>query len=167
MSSPVSSSDLDAMRRALDVARRADAQDEIPVGAIVLGADGAVIGEGHNARVADGDPTAHAEVVALRAAGARIGSWNLEGCTIAVTLEPCTMCAGAIVAARIARVVFGAWDPKAGAMGSLWDVARDRRLNHRPEVIGGVLEQECGELLTRFFTQRRGIDGDGGRNIDG
>lgn len=155
MSSPVVTADLDAVRAALRIARAADSQDEIPVGAVVLGPDGALLGQGHNARVADHDPTAHAEVLALRAAGARIGSWNLEGCSLAVTLEPCTMCAGAIVAARITRVVFGAWDPKAGAMGSLWDVARDRRLNHRPEVIGGVLEEECGELLRGFFRQRR------------
>lgn len=159
MTAPVAAADAAAMRAALDAARRADAHDEIPVGAIVLGPDGAVIGEGHNARVAESDPTAHAEVVALRAAGSRIGSWNLEGCTIAVTLEPCTMCAGAIVAARIARVVFGAWDPKAGAMGSLWDVARDRRLNHRPDVRGGVLERECADLLIGFFAGRRAAGG--------
>ncbi len=111
---------------------------------------------GRNEREALHDPTGHAEIVALRRAGAALGTWNLVGCTLAVTLEPCTMCAGAIVLARIARLVFGAWDPKAGAVGSLWDVVRDRRLNHRPEVVGGVREQECGALLEQFFAGRRG-----------
>jgi tRNA(adenine34) deaminase len=155
MSSPLRPQDAEHMERALDVAAVAAGVDEIPVGAVVLGPDGRVIATGHNERVLASDPTAHAEVVALRRAGAEIGSWNLSGCTIVVTLEPCTMCAGAIVAARVARVVFGAWDPKAGAMGSLWDVARDRRLNHRPEVIGGVLEDRCGALLDAFFATRR------------
>jgi tRNA(adenine34) deaminase len=109
-----------------------------------------------NAREALGDPTAHAEVLALRAAAAVRGEWRLDGCTLAVTVEPCTMCAGAIGLARVARVVFGAWEPKTGAAGSLWDVLRDRRLNHRPEVIGGVLEAECAALLESFFVAHRG-----------
>jgi tRNA(adenine34) deaminase len=114
-----------------------------------------VLATGHNAREAAGDPTAHAEVVALRAAAAALGSWRLTGCTLVVTLEPCTMCAGALVLARVDRLVFGAFDPKAGAVGSLWDVVRDRRLNHRPEVLGGVLEAECAAQLTAWFDARR------------
>jgi tRNA(adenine34) deaminase len=148
--------DFDVVGLALDVARASAGSDEVPVGAVVLDPAGTVIGSAANAREATGDPTAHAEVVALRQAGAALGSWQLTGCTLAVTLEPCTMCAGAIVLARIARVVFGAWDPKAGAAGSLWDVLRDRRLNHRPEVIGGVRAEECAALLEQFFTARRG-----------
>ncbi len=144
-----------AVGLALDVARRAAGSDEIPVGAVVLSSAGDVLASAHNERVAQHDPTAHAEVVALRAAGAAVGSWQLTGCTLAITLEPCAMCAGAIVLARVARVVFGAWDPKAGAAGSLWDVLRDRRLNHRPEVVGGVREAECAALLAEFFAGRR------------
>jgi tRNA(adenine34) deaminase len=128
---------------------------DVPVGCVVLGPDGAVVGRGRNERERGHDPTAHAEVVAMRAAGAALGSWRLAGCTLAVTLEPCTMCAGAIVLARLDRVVFGARDPKSGAVGSLWDVVRDRRLNHRPEVIGGVLEEDCAALLTAWFRFRR------------
>jgi len=143
------------MRLALTVARRAGNLDEIPVGAVVLGPDGSLLGSGHNERVAARDPTAHAEVLALRRAGASLGSWNLAGCILAVTLEPCTMCAGAIVNARITRLVFGAWDPKAGAVGSLWDVVRDRRLNHRPAVLGGVLAADSAALLDAFFAGRR------------
>ncbi len=143
------------MAAALSVARSAFAADEVPVGAVVLDSSGAVIASAHNERETADDPTAHAEVLALRRAGARIGSWQLTGCTLAVTLEPCTMCAGAIVLARIARLVFGAWDPKAGAVGSLWDVVRDRRLNHRPEVLAGVREAECSALLAQFFASRR------------
>src|SRR5207244_13610239 len=109
----------------------------------------------YNERITYSDPTAHAEVLALRRAGAAFGSWNLSGCTLAVTLEPCTMCAGAIVLARVSRLVFGAWDPKAGAVGSLWDVVRDRRLNHRPQVVGGVRQAECAALLEEFFASRR------------
>jgi tRNA(adenine34) deaminase len=108
-----------------------------------------------NAREALGDPTAHAEVLALRAAAAVVGKWRLDGATLAVTVEPCTMCAGAIGLARVARVVFGAWEPRTGAVGSLWDVLRDRRLNHRPEVVGGVLEAECAALLESFFLVHR------------
>jgi tRNA(adenine34) deaminase len=140
---------------ALDLARGAAARGEVPVGAVVLSPDGSVIASAHNEREASHDPTAHAEVVALRRAGALLGNWQLSGCTLVVTLEPCTMCAGAAVLARVSRVVFGAWDPKAGAVGSLWDVVRDRRLNHRPEVIAGVREPECSALLADFFAARR------------
>ncbi len=143
------------MGLALDEARGALATGDVPVGAVVIGADGTVLGRGHNAREADGDPTAHAEVVAIRAAATRVGSWRLSGATLVVTLEPCTMCAGAIVLARLDRVVFGADDPKAGAVGSLWDAVRDRRLNHRPEVMRGVRADECGALLADFFADRR------------
>jgi tRNA(adenine34) deaminase len=154
-SAPPRPADVDAMRLALRCAGAALATDDVPVGAVVLGPDGAVIGTGHNAREADGDPTAHAEVVALRAAARTLGSWRLAGCTLVVTLEPCTMCAGALVLARVSRVVLGAWDPKAGATGSVRDVVRDGRLNHRVEVVGGVLEKECGDLLRAFFDARR------------
>ena len=128
---------------------------EIPVGALVVGADGAVVSRAHNERETTHDPTAHAEVLALRRAAEAVGSWQLAGASLVVTLEPCTMCAGAAVLARVSRVVFGAWDPKAGAVGSLWDVVRDRRLNHRPEVVSGVLEDECGQVLADFFAARR------------
>jgi tRNA(adenine34) deaminase len=144
-----------AMVLALDEARAALATGDVPVGAVVLGPDGAVLGRGRNAREAGHDPTAHAEVVALRAAAAARGEWRLEGCTLVVTLEPCTMCAGALVLARVERLVFGAWDEKAGAAGSLWDVVRDRRLNHRPEVVPGVRAAEATALLDRFFAGRR------------
>jgi tRNA(adenine34) deaminase len=144
-----------AIGAALDVARAAAALGEVPVGAVVLSASGDVVASAHNEREALSDPTAHAEVLALRRAGAALGSWQLVGCTLAVTLEPCTMCAGALVLARVSRLVFGAWDPKAGAVGSLWDVVRDRRLNHRPEVIAGVGEAECSALLADFFAARR------------
>ncbi|NEA47178.1 tRNA adenosine(34) deaminase TadA [Streptomyces sp. SID10815] len=142
------------MLRALDEAGRAVAGGDVPVGAVVLSADGAVLGAGHNEREATGDPTAHAEVLAIRRAAARAGQWRLSGCTLVVTLEPCTMCAGAIVLSRLDRVVYGARDEKAGAAGSLWDVVRDRRLNHRPEVIEGVRAEECAGLLTDFFRAR-------------
>ncbi|MFI1157384.1 tRNA adenosine(34) deaminase TadA [Streptomyces sioyaensis] len=142
------------MRQALDEAARATGTGDVPVGAVVLSADGTVLGTGHNAREATGDPTAHAEILALRAAARTVGEWRLTDCTLVVTLEPCTMCAGALVLSRIDRVVYGARDAKAGAAGSLWDVVRDRRLNHRPEVITGVLETECAELLTAFFRER-------------
>ncbi len=137
------------MRRALSVA--AQSRDDVPVGAVVYDPHGVEIAVGHNEREATHDPTAHAEVVALRRAAASLKSWRLDGCTLVVTVEPCTMCAGAIVLARVATVVFGAWEPKTGAAGSLWDVLRDRRLNHRPEVYGGVLEDECAELMRKFF----------------
>jgi tRNA(adenine34) deaminase len=144
------------MRDALAEARLAPATGDVPVGAVVCDASGAVVGRGHNAREAAGDPTAHAEVLAIREAADAVGEWRLAGCTLVVTLEPCTMCAGAAVLARLDRVVYGAVDPKAGAVGSLWDVVRDRRLNHRPEVVSGVLADECGEVLRAFFgTHRR------------
>ncbi|MQA02037.1 MAG: nucleoside deaminase [Streptosporangiales bacterium] len=143
------------MRAALAEADRAAAAGEVPVGAAVYAAEGELLATGRNAREADQDPTAHAELMALRAASARAGSWRLDGCVLVVTLEPCTMCAGATVLARIATVVYGAVDPKAGAAGSLWDVIRDPRLNHRPEVLGGVLADECGRRLRDFFADRR------------
>ncbi len=144
-----------AMVAALDVARSALAAGEVPIGAVVLDPSGTVIASAHNEREALHDPTAHAEVVALRRAGAALGAWQLSGCTLVVTVEPCTMCAGALVLARVARLVFGAWDPKAGAVGSLWDVVRDRRLNHRPEVVAAVRESECAQLVAAFFAGRR------------
>jgi tRNA(adenine34) deaminase len=144
-----------AMRDALGQASAAVPGADVPVGAVVLGPDGAVLARAHNRREIDADPVAHAEIVALRAAAKTAGTWRLDGCTLVVTLEPCTMCAGALTAARIARLVYGATDPKAGAVGSLWDVLRDRRLSHRTEVIGGVLAEDCGALLREFFAQRR------------
>ena len=144
------------IRAALKAASGAGA--DVPIGAVVFAPDGSVLAEACNAREASGDPTAHAEVLALRAAALRFGDgWRLDGCTLAVTLEPCTMCAGALVLARVATVVFGAWEPKTGAVGSLWDVVRDRRLNHRPEVVGGVLAAESSELLQAFFRGRRDV----------
>ncbi|HEY6277092.1 MAG TPA: tRNA adenosine(34) deaminase TadA [Streptosporangiaceae bacterium] len=130
-------------------------RSEVPVGAVVLGPDGEVLARAHNQRESDADPTAHAEILAIRAAARAIGSWRLEGCTLVVTLEPCPMCAGAVVAARIERVVYGAADPKAGAAGSLWDIPRDPRLNHRAEVVSGVLADESAALLREFFARRR------------
>ena len=144
------------MREALaEAAAPGPARNEVPVGAVVLDPAGALLARAHNQRESDSDPTAHAEIVAIRAAARALGSWHLDGCTLVVTLEPCTMCAGAVTVARLARVVYGAEDPKAGAVGSLWDVLRDTRLNHRPEVIGGVLAAECGDLLRDFFAERR------------
>jgi tRNA(adenine34) deaminase len=148
-------SDAALMRVALAEAHLARDAGEVPIGALVVGADGEVLGQAHNERERRPDPTAHAEVLALRAAAATAGSWRLDGCSLVVTLEPCTMCAGAAVLARVARVVYGAVDPKAGAAGSLWDVVRDRRLNHRPEVVGGVLADECGVLLREWFASKR------------
>ncbi|MER7923916.1 MULTISPECIES: tRNA adenosine(34) deaminase TadA [unclassified Streptomyces] len=143
------------MRLALDEAGAAARGGDVPVGAVVLSPDGTtVLATGHNEREATGDPTAHAEVLALRRAAALLGEWRLSGCTLVVTLEPCTMCAGALVQSRVDRVVYGARDEKAGAAGSLFDVVRDRRLNHRPEVIGDVLADECALLLTEFFRDR-------------
>jgi tRNA(adenine34) deaminase len=143
------------VRAAIAAARGADPAD-VPVGAVVFDADGRELARAANAREASGDPTAHAEVLALRQAAAVHGDgWRLEGATLAVTLEPCTMCAGALVLARVSRVVFGAWEPKTGAVGSLWDVVRDRRLTHRPEVRGGVLEADCAALLDDFFRTHR------------
>ena len=143
------------MREALAEARSAPDTGDVPIGAVVLDPEGVSIGRGRNEREAVGDPTAHAEIVALREAAAVRGEWRLEGCTLVVTLEPCTMCAGAAVLSRVARVVFGAYDDKAGAVGSLWDVVRDRRLNHRPEVISGVLADECTLMLQEFFASHR------------
>jgi tRNA(adenine34) deaminase len=143
------------MRLALDQARLAAAHDDVPVGAVVLDGAGAVVAAAGNERELHGDPTAHAEMVALRRAARAVGGWRLTDHTLVVTLEPCTMCAGAAVLARIARLVFGAYDPKAGAVASLWDVVRDPRLNHRIDVRGGILEAECGELLRAYFDSRR------------
>ena len=132
--------------------------DDVPIGAVVFDADGAELARAANAREALGDPTAHAEILALRAAARVLGDgWRLEGTPLAVTVEPCTMCAGALVMARVGRVVFGAWEPKTGAVGSLWDVVRDRRLTHRPEVRGGVLAEECAGLLEGFFAAHRDL----------
>ncbi|OBF12524.1 nucleoside deaminase [Mycobacterium sp. ACS4331] len=143
------------IRAALEVARTAGPRD-VPIGAVVIDASGVELARAANAREELGDPTAHAEILALRAAAAAHGDgWRLEGATLAVTVEPCTMCAGALVMARVARVVFGAWEPKTGAVGSLWDVVRDRRLTHRPQVRGGVLEQECAAPLEQFFAAQR------------
>ncbi len=144
------------MREALAEARAALTTSDVPIGAVVVDVAGTVVGRGRNRREADADPTAHAEVVALREAAAARGEWRLEGCTLVVTLEPCTMCAGASVLARVDRLVFGAFDDKAGAVGSLWDVVRDRRLNHRPEVLSGVLAEESTALLREFFGAHRG-----------
>jgi tRNA(adenine34) deaminase len=143
------------MRAALDEARAALATGDVPVGAVVLDPAGEVVGRGRNVREAEADPTGHAELVALREAAKARGSWRLDGCTLVVTLEPCTMCAGACVLARLERIVFGAFDDKAGAVGSLWDVVRDRRLNHRPEVVSGVYAAEQTALLDAFFRTHR------------
>ncbi len=143
------------MRLALREASAALASGDVPIGAVVVDPAGTVVGAGHNVRERDGDPTGHAEVVALRAAARARGEWRLTGCTLVVTLEPCTMCAGAAVLSRVERVVFGAYDDKAGAVGSLWDVVRDRRLNHRPEVLAGVLAEESAALLEAFFADQR------------
>lgn len=170
------------MHQALAEAARAEAAGDVPVGALVFDADGVLIARGHNTRESHGDPTGHAEVVAIRAAAEVLQSraetaaasaphpdivalrttpkdWRLTGCTLVVTLEPCPMCAGAIILARLPRVVFGAWDPKAGAAGSLWDLLRDPRLNHRPEVYSGVLEEDCRKQLDAFFATRRDLPG--------
>ena len=150
-----------AMRLALAEATAArqemtgTSQDDVPVGAVILDQAGTVLARARNRREADRDPTAHAEMVAIRQVASVLGSWRLTGLTLVVTLEPCTMCAGAVTLARLGRLVYGAEDPKAGAVGSLWDVLRDRRLNHRPEVIGGVLADECGAVLREFFAARR------------
>ena len=145
----------DAMRRALAEASAAEAHGDVPIGAVILGPDGELLAAAGNERELTGDPTAHAEVVAIRRAAERLGEWRLTGCTLVVTLEPCTMCVGAIVGARIEHLVFGAFDEKAGAVASLWDVVRDPRLNHRPAVTSGVLAGECAAVLERFFAERR------------
>lgn len=155
MEAPAARPYVAAMAQALDEARACLATGDVPVGAVVLDEHGTVVATGRNEREATQDPTAHAEVLALRAAAAVTGDWHLDRCTLVVTLEPCPMCAGAVLAARVPRVVFGAWDPKAGASGSVYDIARDRRLPHRSEVVAGVLEQECSALLDDFFRERR------------
>jgi tRNA(adenine34) deaminase len=147
-------SDIRFMRQALAAARRAPAHADVPVGAVVV-KDGAVIARAHNLREKGADPTAHAEVLAIRKAAKKLGSWRLDGCTLYVTLEPCAMCAGAIVLARLPRLVTGASDPKAGFVGSLGDLCRDPRLNHRPSVTTGVLAEDCGRILVEFFRAKR------------
>lgn len=147
-------SDSDFIEEALDLARQAAACDEVPVGAVVV-QDGVIIGRGFNQPISRHDPTAHAEVMALRDAAARLGNYRLPGCTLYVTLEPCAMCVGAIIHARISRVVFGATDPKTGACGSVVDLFAEPRLNHHAEVRGGVLAEECGAMLSSFFAARR------------
>jgi len=151
----MTNADARAMQRALQRAAEASGVSEIPVGAVVLDAQGRMLGEGRNTREETHDPTGHAEVNAIRAAAASIGSWNLDGCTLVVTLEPCLMCAGAILQSRVSRVVFGAWDDKAGAAGSMYDVLRDRRLPYRAEVVGGVEAEASIALLQAFFADRR------------
>jgi tRNA(adenine34) deaminase len=143
------------MREAFALAIKAQQSDDVPVGAVVIDAGGNIIGRGFNTREVTHNPLGHAEVNALNDAAKNLGSWRLDDCTLVVTLEPCTMCAGAIVQSRIGRVVFGAFDEKAGAVGSLWDVVRDSRLPHRPEVISGVLAQEAAQILTDFFKSKR------------
>lgn len=143
------------MLQALDDARLALDTGDVPVAALVIGADGLVLGRGRNEREKLHDPTAHAEVLAIREAAARLGDWHLTGATLVVTLEPCVMCAGALVLARVERLVLGAWDPKAGATGSVWDLVRDQRANHAVEVVGGVREDECARLLRDFFGAQR------------
>lgn len=144
-----------AMRLAIEEAQHAAAHDDVPIGAVVLSADGEVIGRGRNRREIDADPTAHAEILALREAGRAMGSWRLEGCTMVVTLEPCAMCAAAAVQARLARLIFGATDPKAGAVVSLFELCDDERLNHRVPWTAGVLRERCEALLKDFFEERR------------
>ena len=152
MSNPVF---IEAMHKSLELAAKASQQGDVPVGAIVLNSNGDVVGRGFNTREVDNDPMNHAEIVAMREAAIANNSWRLDDHTLVVTLEPCTMCAGAAVQARIGRIVFGAFDDKAGAVGSLWDVVRDRRLPHRPEVVSGVLADECGAILRAFFKAQR------------
>jgi tRNA(adenine34) deaminase len=152
MSNPVF---IEAMRKSLELAAKASKQGDVPVGAVVLNPAGEIVGQGFNTREIDNDPMNHAEIVAMREAANANGSWRLDDHTLVVTLEPCTMCAGAAVQARIGRIIFGAFDDKAGAVGSLWDVVRDRRLPHRPEVVSGVLADECGAILREFFKAQR------------
>lgn len=152
------------VRAALELAREGGVDGEVPVGALVVAPDGRLIGRGHNRRALDADPSAHAEVVALRQAATELGTWRLAGCTLVASLEPCVMCAGVLMAARIERVVFGAWDLKAGACGSVWDLPRDPRSLHRVETVGGVLAEECAAELQTFFAQRRGVSADEGED---
>ncbi|HEU5427438.1 MAG TPA: nucleoside deaminase [Actinocrinis sp.] len=145
------------MREALAEAEQAPSTGDVPIGAVIVDDAGRILARGRNIREAQADPAGHAEIVALRAAARARGSWRLDGCTLVVTLEPCAMCAGAAVLARVARIVFGAFDPKAGAVGSLWDIPRDQRLNHRPEVVPGVLSAEAAALLEYFFASARPV----------
>ena len=156
MAVPTSAERKAQMELALEQARACADSDDVPVGAVILDAAGEVIATGRNTKERDDDPLGHAEVMAIRAAAASLGSWRLDDCTLIVTLEPCVMCAGAILAARIPTVVYGAWDEKAGAAGSVFDLLRDRRLNHQVEVISGVRAEECGQLLTEFFREKLG-----------
>ena len=156
MPTPTSAERKAHMELALEQARACEHSDDVPVGAVILDADGNVIATGHNTKERDEDPLGHAEVMAIKAASEKLGSWRLNDCTLVVTLEPCVMCAGAILAARIPTVVYGAWDEKAGAGGSVFDLLRDRRLNHQVEVISGVRAEECGQLLTEFFRKKLG-----------
>jgi tRNA(adenine34) deaminase len=151
---------------ALDLAAAAGREGDVPVGAVVVSPSAEVVGEGRNLREALGDPTAHAEIVALRQAAQAVGSWRLDDCTLVVTLEPCPMCAGAVMLSRISRLVLGAWDPKLGATGSVWDIVRDRRATHRVEVVGGVRESECSRLLLSFFEGHRTSGTPDGRGAD-
>lgn len=146
---------LPAMDGALAEARLAPTHGDVPIGAVLLDRSGRELARAHNERELADDPSAHAEILVLRRAAAKLGTWRLDGCTLVVTLEPCTMCAGALVLARVERLVFGAYDPKAGAVASLWDVVRDPRLNHRVEVVGGIAEAECGRLIQEFFAEQR------------
>jgi len=148
-------SDVDAMSVAIDEARAGAAEGEIPIGAVVIRPEGGIIARAHNRREGSHDPTAHAEVLALRAAASHLGRWRLDDCTMVVTMEPCPMCAGAVVMSRLGRLVFGAWNDEYGAAGSRWDIVRDRRLNHRAEVVGGVRADECGAIVTEFMSAHR------------
>ena len=143
------------MRQAIALAIEASATDDVPVGALVINSDGVIVGRGNNRREVDHDPTAHAEIVALKKAAQAEKNWRLAGCTLVVTLEPCAMCAGAIAQSRIKTLIFGAWDAKAGAVGSVWDVVRDPRIPHQVEVIAGVLEDQCSQILQEFFKGKR------------
>lgn len=143
------------MRQALDLARQAAAAGDVPVGALVLDRDGRVIGRGRNAREADGDPLSHAEIIAMREAATALGTWNLADCALVVTLEPCPMCAGACIQTHIGAIVFGAWDAKLGACGSVWDIPRDPHIGHAPQVHGGIAETDCAAILSEFFADRR------------
>ncbi len=145
------------MRLAIDEAAAASVEGEIPIGAVVIGPDDSVIAQAHNERETSHDPTAHAEVLALRSAAQRLGRWRLDDCTLVVTLEPCPMCAGAVVMSRIPRLVFGAWNEEYGAAGSRWDLVRDRRLSRRTEVIGGLMAEECGAMVRTFLEAQRPV----------
>lgn len=151
---PITAADVDGIQHALRLARAAAVLEEVPVGAVIM-SEGSVVAEGHNETIRRNDPTAHAELLVIQAALARLGEDRLSNATLYVTLEPCAQCAGAMVLAKVGRVVFGAWDQRAGMAGSVEDLLRHPRLNHRPEVIGGVMEEECGELLKGFFRERR------------